>query len=280
MKNILVATDFSNAAYSALFYATKLLAAKPCTFYILNVFDETTPLNGKRAALLFIKKRLPALHIQSKEKLTETFHRISMDTENTHHSFLTISKKGSLEKSVKEIIADYNVDLVVMGSKGLTGAKEIFLGSNTIQVAQGLALCPVLAVPKQIDYKSPKEIAFITDFKKGCVKETLAPLLYLAALFESNIRVMHIAEEEVLDNEQEIGRKELDACLKSIDHSFHWVQNYDDKAMVITSFLEKQHVDMFVMLSHKRSFFEKLIREPVIQDVIIYSSIPFLILPE
>ncbi len=279
MKHILVATDFSNDAYSALFYATKLLAAKPCTFYILNVFDENTALHGKKAPLLGSKKRLPALQIQSKEKLTETFHKIIMDNENPYHRFLTISNKGILDKSVKEAIRDYNIDLVVMGSKGLTGAKEIFLGSNTIQIAQGLALCPVLAVPKQIDYKAPKEIALITDFKKGCVKEALAPLLYLATLFGSSIRVMHITEEEVLDNEQEIRKNELEECLESIDHSFHWVQNYDDKAMVITSFLEKQHIDMFVMLSHKKSFFEKLIREPVIQDVIIYSRIPFLILP-
>ena len=42
MKNILVATDFSNDAYCALFYITKLMVSRPCSFLLLNVFDELT----------------------------------------------------------------------------------------------------------------------------------------------------------------------------------------------------------------------------------------------
>ena len=55
MKNILAATDFSNNAYCALFYATQLLKSKPCTFYILNTFTELTPLHGKLAPFLVAK---------------------------------------------------------------------------------------------------------------------------------------------------------------------------------------------------------------------------------
>ncbi len=73
MKNVLVATDFSNDAYYALFYATKLLAARPCSFYILNVFDENTPLHGKKRKMVGSKRRLKELQTESKEKLTESF---------------------------------------------------------------------------------------------------------------------------------------------------------------------------------------------------------------
>ena len=252
MKNILVTTDFSNDAYCALFYISKLMASKSCTFYILNVYDELTPLAGKKAPLFGGKKLLNQLQIESNEKLTNVFHKIILDNDNTKHSFQTLSKKGVLSKVVIKTIEENAIDLVVMGNKGNTGAKEIFMGSNTIQVANAITLCPILAVPKQIDYTS---------------------------LSNAAIRVMHINEEEILDAEQELKRKLLDNYLKEFTHSFHWMQNFTDKAQVIDNFLEKLHIDMFAMIHHKRSFFEKLVREPVLKDVSIYADIPLLILP-
>src|SRR5690606_34642501 len=172
----------------------------------------------------------------------------------------------------------YKIDLLVMGSKGNTGAKEIFLGGNTIQVANAMTKCPVLAVPKQIDYKTPTEIAFVTDYIKDCAKKTIAPLLSLASLTMASIRVMHINEDEILDKEQECNKRLLELCFKDVDHSFHWMQNFADKAQVIDNFLEKLAIDMFAMVHRKRGFIQKLIREPVIKDVSLYSNIPFLIL--
>ena len=278
MKNILVATDFSHDAYSALFYITRLMASRPCSFYLLNVFDELTPLHGKKTTLFTSKQTLVNLQLQSKEKLTETFHKIVLDNDNPRHRFQTLSKKGNLSNILAKSIKDYEIDLLVMGSKGQTGAKEIFLGSNTIQAANSINRCPILAVPKQMDYKSPKEIAFVTDFKKGCVKEIVEPLLFLASLTKANIRVMHINEAEILNTEQESHRKLLELSLKGVDYSFHWMRDVADKAQTIDSFWEKLNIDMFAMVHHKRSFFERLVREPVIKDVSIYADIPFLIL--
>ncbi len=279
MKNILVATDFSNDAYAALFYISKLMASKPCTFYMLNVYDQFTPLDGKKSPFLGDKELLPQIKIQAKEKLDTVIHKITLDTNNPKHSFKTILKKGIVAKIVSKSIDKNAIDLVVMGNKGNTGAKEIFMGSNTIQVAKALNLCPILAVPKQLDFKTPKEIAFVTDFKKGCSIKTVAPLLFVASLSNAAIRVMHINEVAILDAEQELKRKILEHCLKEFKHSFHWMQNFSDKAQVIDTFLEKLTIDMFAMVHHKHSFFEKLLREPVLKDVSIYADIPLFILP-
>ena len=279
MKNILVTTDFSNDAYCALFYISKLMAARECTFYILNVYDEVTPLEGNKPKLFGSKKLLKQIEQESNEKLTSVFHKIVLDTDNSKHEYHTFSRKGALSKIVAKIVKENAVDLVVMGNKGNTGAKEIFMGSNTFQVANEIDLCPLLAVPKQIDYKVPKEIAFITDFKKGCTTETITPLLSIAAMHNSAIRVMHINEEEILDAEQELKRKLLENCLKDYKHSFHSMENFTYKAEIIDSFLVKLNIDMFCMVQHKHSFLEKFMREPVIKDLSVYADIPLLILP-
>lgn len=279
MKHILVATDFSNNAYSALFYATQLLASKVCTFHILNVFDELTPLAGGKARLFGTQKKLEELQKESKERLTETSHKIVLDTENKKHLFKTISKKGKLPELVAKTIEDKKIDLVVMGNKGLTEAADIFFGSNTIKTVNQINTCPVLAIPGETDFKEPKEIAFVTDLKRGCTKASIAPLLFLTSLAKASIRVMHITEQEILNKKQETHRKVLEHCLEEVDHSFHWVQEFDDKAKVIAVFLEQQQIDMYAMVHHKRNLFAKLTREPVVKDVSMYANIPFLILP-
>lgn len=280
MKNFLVATDFSHDAYNALFYVTQLMKLHTCTFYILNVYNETTLLDSKKGQVVPSKKIMEALKIQSNEKLTHTYHKITLDNANEHHSFKTISQKGKLVKVLENIINEKQIDLVVMGSKGETGAKEIFFGSNTVNVAKSVSECPILAIPKQMAYKNPKEISFITDFKTGCSKATIAPLVYIASLTKASIRIMHINEEEILNNEQETHRKKLDECLENIEHSFHWMQEFTEKAKVIDTFLDNLSIDVFSMVYHQRSFLERLFREPVIKDLSIYADIPFLILPE
>ncbi len=220
------------------------------------------------------------LEQESQERLTETYHKIILDNENSQHTFKTISQKGDLVKTIRKLIETENVDLVVMGNKGLTETADIFFGSNTIQVVIAMTKCLVLAIPGETDYNPPKEIAFVTDYKEGCHSDTIAPLLFLALLSDTVVRVMHINEEQLLNTTQEANRKRLEACLKTVEHSFHKMYDFSDKAKVIDAFLEKLKVDLFAMVHHKRSLFERLTREPVIKDVSMYSDIPFLVLPE
>lgn len=279
MKHILVATDFSNDAYAALFYATNLLAAKSCTFYILNVYNEATPPKGKKFPLVGGKKLLEQLQTDSKEQLTETFHRIVLDNQNPKHRFETLSQKGIPSKVITKIAIEKEIDMVVMGNKGLTEAADIFFGSNTIQTVKKIDYCPVLTIPAESDFIEPKEIAFVTDYKKGCTKKTIAPLLFIASLFKASIRIVHINEEALLSKEQESHRTFLKMCLSNIDHSFHTLYEHSDKAKVIDTYLDKSGVDMFVMVNEKRGLFQNIFREPVIKDVSLYSKTPLLVIP-
>ncbi|WP_047247421.1 universal stress protein [Maribacter thermophilus] len=279
IRKILVATDFSDEAYNALFNATQIWAMQECTFYILNVYDEATPLTGTHKVPLMGKKKLEKLQKESVEGLTKISHRITLDTGNENHTYHTISKRGTLATVIPKTVQNLAIDLVVMGNKGKTGAKEIFMGSNTLKVAGSIHQCPLLAIPKGIDYKPQNNIAFVTDYKKGCNAKTLAPLLSVATTTKAPINVMHIASEEKLDAVQISNQKLLEICLKDVEHSFHQVLEFDDKAKVIDSFIETHSITMLAMVYMKRSFMERLLREPVIKDISLYAKSPFLILP-
>ncbi len=218
---------------------------------------------------------------ESENRLMETSHKIVLDNNgNDKHRFETLSLGGDLIKAIKEQIEKKNIDFIVMGNKGFTQTADVFFGSNTIQVVQSLNSCPVLAIPGEMDFKAPKEIAFITDYKTGCHPNTIAPLLFVASLSKAVIQVMHINETEHLSAEQDSNRTLLEKCLDTVEHSFHNMYDFDDKAKVIEKFLDTMKIDLFAMVKREKNLFERLSHEPVIKDVSMYSDVPFLILPD
>ncbi|MFS4418147.1 universal stress protein [Maribacter sp. 2307ULW6-5] len=280
MQHILVPTDFSNNAYSALFYATQLLKGERCSFCLLNTYDHRTPLLGGNGLLLASKKKRERLKKESRDQLLATKHRIVRDTENNQHRFKVLSVHGELVATIKKELEEHHYDLIVMGNKGLTQTADIFFGSNTIQVVQALNRLPLLAVPGEMNYAPPKEIALVTDYRTGCDAETLAPLLFFAEGTRANVRVVHVATAEALGATKEANRERLEDCLAHRAPSFHTLEETDDKAKVIDHFLRTMKIDLFAMVNREKSLFERLTREPVIKDVSMYSEVPLLVLPQ
>ena len=278
-KNILVATDFSDEAYGALYYATQLLATIPCTFCLINSYDDPTVVADKQNVLFIGKRELLHLRTTSEENLTKTTHKIILDTGNELHTFNTVSRKGALSKVISQAIDELKIDLVVLGNKGKTGAKEVFMGSNTFAVANTIVACPLLAIPKQAAYSTLSEIAFVTDFKKGCTGKTLAPLITLASISKAAIHVLHIHEEAIMSSNQVSNKKLLKINLTAVPHSWHDELDYADKANVIQNYISKRNISMLAMAYHRRNFFGRLLHEPIVKDISIYAKTPFLILP-
>ncbi|MGW9685759.1 universal stress protein [Flagellimonas sp. 2504JD1-5] len=279
MKNILVPTDFSNDAYNALHYTTQLLTGEQCTFHILNVYDEYVALKTPRFQKEGGKVLLKLLADESKEGLTETVHRINRDTENPKHTFKIVSKKGEMLECIGRCVFDLDIDLVVMGNKGKMGAKEIFLGGNTIRTIGRIRKCPVLMVPRETEFVQPKQIAFATYYKRNFSHDVLEPLLYIAEMYQSEVQIMNVGEDKKLNQNQKANKAMLEKELGKIEHTTHWRPHYQEKAKVINDFVRDLKVNLLVMVNYEHSLFEKIIREPVIMEIASYLNIPFLVIP-
>ncbi|WP_160114553.1 universal stress protein [Aquimarina sp. AU474] len=280
MKRILVPTDFSNNAYSALCYATRLFQNQVCQFYILNTFEVHTPvltgrIDTKKGDLLYQK-----LSVESQEGLDKVFHSIVRDTDDLAHTFETISVSKGLTQTILKTIDSKNIDLVVMGTKGATGASALFMGSNAVKVIQKVKNCPVLLIPNEFDFKTPTEIAFPTDFNRFYIPEDLKPLMYIASLFDANIRVFHIHEEEKLDEIQEYNYHTLKKYLEDFTYSIHWISKLNQKAFLINDFIDQLDIDLLAMINYRHSLIETIAHEPVIKKLGFRSSVPFLIIPD
>lgn len=272
-KNILLPTDFSDNAWSAAIYTLKLYAEDVCTFYFLH----TSKINVSVMSNLS-NKLLDIMAKNDMKELTDLKEMAETVNANANHNFEIILSTKDLKDAIESAVKKFNVDLVVMGTKGATKAKELILGSNTVEIIKNMTLCPIMAIPDEFDFVEPKQIAFPTDFNRFYGEE-LVSLKRLADLYNSKIRIVHISNEDNLTTSQDYNLAMLKAYLEDYPHTFHWMPDYAKKSKEINDFIEELQVDILVMVNYKHGFIEQLIKEPVIKKIGFQPKVPFMVIP-
>lgn len=273
--HILIPIDFSDNAWSAAVYAIKLYANKACTFY----FSHAWTFVNTGARTYIAPNYIDALKDASKAHLSEFRDRAKKESHNEEHDFQIIFSIDTLTDSIKDAIEKNAIDLVVMGTKGATGAKEFFLGSNTVTVISRVRSCPIILVPNNYDFTTPDQIAFPTDFRRAFGEE-LRPLENIAALYGSTINIIHINGQEDLSESQRENLDVLKSHWEEYSVSLNWLPEEGSKEHVITNFIKEQDIEFLAMINYKHDFFENLIKEPVVKNIGFHSKIPFLVIPK
>ena len=280
MKNILLPTDFSKNSWNAIFTALKLYTREASKFYILHAFEPNAlNLLGKKS-----QERLGVIYDSlsqySQIELEKVLSYLKEHNQNPLHSFETISMSETLEEAVDELLVPKDIDLIVMGTQGATGAKEVFMGSNTVKLLKHIKSVPFLVVPSQYDFKNLNTLAFPTDFNKSYPKHALSTVLELAKLWQTNIEVLHVAVEFTLNDQQKANQKQLNDRFQEVGMI---IKNIDFEANIARSlenYISETRVDLMVMIRYQHSFWEKLLREAVVKKLSFHTKVPLLILPE
>ncbi|WP_033959104.1 universal stress protein [Psychroserpens jangbogonensis] len=273
MKHILLPTDFSDNAWSATVYALRLYALENCTFYFLNSSTIKVSVMSSMS-----NKLIQIMADNARKELAELKKMAENTSANVNYKFEIIFSTEDIQGAIETAVTKHKIDLVIMGTKGSSKAKGVFFGSNTIHIIKKMKLCPILIVPDEFDFEKPKQIAFPTDFNRDFGKE-LVPLKRLAELYNSNIKIVHINEENNLTEEQGYNLTKLKDDLEDYTLSFHWMPDYDNKEQVIKDFIEELNINILVMINYNHSFIESIVNEPVIKNIGFQPTVPFLVIP-
>ncbi|NJB72172.1 nucleotide-binding universal stress UspA family protein [Saonia flava] len=279
MKHILLPTDFSPNAWNAIFTALKLYANISCKFYLLHTYEpKTKNLVGQRSStrsgIIY-----DSMDKESKGELEEVLGYINENHSNPNHSFEVISIQNDLARTIKDFVHEKDLDMIVMGTKGATGAKKIFMGSNTVKVIKTVDNCPIIAIPDSFNFQSLKTIVLPSDYTYFFDKNSFSELIELVKLWQSKILIFHVAQEFNLTEEQEVNKKILKERLKDLNYSFHKVTLKSTVTKEIINYSKENNADMVVLVHSKHTFMEKLNQEPVISKIGFTSTAPLLVLP-
>ncbi|HAI38593.1 MAG TPA: universal stress protein, partial [Maribacter sp.] len=196
---------------------------------------------------------------------------------NPLHTFITHSALNVLSSEITRTVEAEKIDIIVMGTQGASGAKEILLGTNTVHVIKN-AKCPVLVIPSSFEYEAPEQILFPNDFEVWLDKKSLEQLLKITHSHISQVNVMHVYTGDELNPIQEKNKEQL-AKVLSESGFFHEVPS-NEVIAAINEFQIKQKINLLVMIQNKHTFFERLFIEPVIKKIGFHVTVPFLVIPQ
>jgi nucleotide-binding universal stress UspA family protein len=142
LKNILVATDFSEPAAAAMDYGRALGRQFGSQLYVIHVVEDILMSVGSDGYVAEVSQ----LQIDAEEKAKERMRALVDDRDREE-----LRPKGyvfhdrSIPRGIAEYARTHAIDLIVLGTHGRTGVRHLALGSVAERVVRA-APCPVLTV--------------------------------------------------------------------------------------------------------------------------------------
>ena len=276
-KQILIPTDYSKNAFNAIVYAFELFKNDDCTFHIFHSYFLALSAKGN---LIFPEPQqfeYDAVARVSEENMARLKGKVGLLTDNPKHTVHFENKFGTLIDLLEEKVKKEGVDLIVMGTRGITDDKEVAYGRNSVNVMESIRECAVLAIPSNVSYTTINEIVFPTNFKSQFKKPEMEIFVKIAKQENSPIRILHIGKEADLSEKQLYNRDQLESYFSDLEYTYHWLEKVGVKEGVL-SFVDERKSGMIGFVNRKHWFFGSVFSNPLVKSLGVHSKVPILAL--
>ncbi len=268
MKKILVPTDFSEQAENALKVAAQLAKTHHCELYLIHTLelpmDKVDPLSSFSSlpeAMYFMK--LAHKHF---EKLLAKDYLKGL---NVHE----IVEFHETFKGVYQVCKKQAIDLIVMGSHGANGFREMLIGSNTEKVVRTSEV-PVLVVKKEHPVFNVDDFVFASNFN-DLYKAPFKKAITFAELFDAKIHLLLVntANDFITTNEAE---NRMIAFVESSGLENYSINIYNDINVEkgIMNFSHSIAADLIGMCTHGRQGLSHFFNGSISEDLVNHAKRP------
>ncbi len=272
-RTIIFPTDFSPCANNAMKFALEMAKALKTDIVAVHEVDvsgihSSTMISSDTLNMVsMLEEQATAALDQVKEQIIDA--GVKCETQ------LLIGK--SLNNYLNHI-EETESPFIIMGTVGSNAIENRILGSHTAKVINHIK-SPLLVVPEEANFDGIADIIFATDYKTSDA-EHFKFLTEIANYFKSSIEAVHVtdgafneATELTLlsDFEKEI-RKTVDYL--KLTFQLLYAKNIEDR---LHTMIKEQKVDMLVLVTQKRSFFERFFEKSLTKKMIYHTHIPMLI---
>lgn len=276
MKRILFPTDFSPASINAFIYALKLADKLKGELLVLHVYElPQLHMGGLPTTLKDVYDTIELEKFEDFKDQIPLLRDIAEQHGLSHIKISNILKHGDLVWAIGKVVKDENIDYVVMGTKGASGLKETFLGSNTGSVITDTDAY-VIGVPEEATFEGIRNIVFTTRYREKDIK-ALRKVVTLAKQFDARVHCLYVNTSK--NDVKEVVMEDWKFLFKDDNVVFHTFESNDVKNTII-NFTNSYEVDMLAMLNYKRGFFEELFNQSLTQKLSYHVKVPLLAIPE
>jgi nucleotide-binding universal stress UspA family protein len=140
---IVVGTDGSETAKRAVHEATELAKQTGASLGVVSAFD---PVPGSRLREERLEAPSDIEHaVNPREDVDAILREAAAEVEQAGVKVNTYARQGEPADAILDVAEEQNADLIIVGNKGMTGAKRFLLGSVPNKVSHH-APCSVLII--------------------------------------------------------------------------------------------------------------------------------------
>jgi nucleotide-binding universal stress UspA family protein len=189
-KQVVMATDFSDASERALAYALAMAHRYSCA---LSVVHAIPPEPREQIPMEPLPRELNRRRLEAEQQMKNLGEKVGLN--DLEHDLLL--EQGPVWEVLASVIQRENADLLVLGTRGRGGLKKLALGSVAEEVLHS-ASCPVLTVgphvpPADSGTVDFKRILFATDFGPASAK-AFPYALSLAEEYHAKLVLLHMIQ--------------------------------------------------------------------------------------
>ena len=263
MKTILVPIDFSEEAKYACKVAASIAKQTNSQIILLHMLDipstSVDPMTesnlGGGAQTIFYMK---TIHKKFAEfKAFPFFDGIKV----IESVIFKKAFQGVIEESSKN-----KVELIVMGSQGATGIKEMLVGSNTEKVVRQSDI-PVLVIKQDIENFKIKNMIFASDFSENS-KKNFQKVIDFATLFNAKIHFLYINTIHNFESTRD-SREKINNYISSFKLDDYTANIYNDTSIEegILNYGKEIDADVIAINTHGRSGLSQLFNESISKEL-------------
>ncbi len=274
---ILFPTDFSNAAENAYVYALKLAEQLNASITVVHVYEVLE-------AHTWIEESINMKEINDKitigefEKFKDQIELLKRIAYENHLADIDVNyslrESDHFVPAILREAEDNKADLIVLGTKGASGLKEIFFGSVASRVMEA-ATCPVFVVPDTANYRGIRKIGLTLEYKPGelqLIEKSLAisrqlgghlHCIHVDVYDPDKVKVKLLEYKEAFKQEQQI--------------SFHTHYELDVEKGIL-EFMKFNQIDVVIMGVHHQSKLKEIFSYSIAKRIAYHTDIPLIAL--
>ena len=270
MKKILVPTDFSENAENALQIAAQIAHNFQSEIYLLHMLE--LPVNINQAVGETRSNDLPeALGFMklAKKKFTEILSRPYLQGLKVHE----VVEFHQAFDGIMETSREHGCDYIIMGSKGASGFKEMFVGSNTEKVVRTSEI-PVLVIKENRPNFKVRDFVFATNLDNSN-KMTLKKVVEFSKLMDARLHLLYIntANEFSTSKDTETYLEKYVDGINFDNYEFH-IYNDDSVEQGVLNFSKKINADLIGIATHGRKGISHFFNGSISEDLVNHAHRP------
>lgn len=263
MKKIIVPLDFSDDSVNALDFAVSIAKKTSSEIVMINVI--------KTSRFDFFKG---VENVATKGDFETLINKYGDFKDKIHYKI----RKGKVYREIVEQAIEDKAFLIIMGSHGISGFEEVWIGSNTFRVVSE-APCPVFTLRKEFTKRNIEKIVLPIDTTFES-RQKIPMTVEVAKLFDAEIHIRGVCTNEV-DNELVKVKKYVLQTAEVINKQgvtkiVDSVVEGKNKSKLVLEYANEVQADLISIMTEQEEDFSLNLMGSYAQYMVHHSNIPIL----